>query len=134
MKKKSEWIDRTLLDDFDAEGTDAHRLCTIEDGWVDRFGRDILISFKEEPARERLTLELYLWGAAVAFKFGRTFARYLPKQNAEREAPRPISGDARENLESVVTERLLRYCIDFGAGYSVGLFVDQRENRRYLRK
>src|SRR6202022_4983741 len=33
-----------------------------------------------------------------------------------------------------VTEWLLRYSIDFGAGYSVGLFVDQRENRRYLRQ
>lgn len=134
MKKRSEWIDRTLLDDFEAQGTDAHRLCTIEGGWVERFGSDILISFKEEPARERLILELYLWGAAVGFKFGRIFTRHLPKQNAEREAPYLISGDAKENLESVVTEWLLRYSIDFGAGYSVGLFVDQRENRRYLRQ
>lgn len=131
---KSEWIDQTLLDDFEADGTDAHRLCTIEDGWVERFGRDILISYKVAPARERLILELYLWGAAVGFKFGRIFARYLPKQNAEREAPQLIFSDAKENLESAVTEWLLRYCVDFGAGYSVGLFVDQRENRRYVKQ
>jgi 23S rRNA (cytosine1962-C5)-methyltransferase len=134
MKMKSEWIDQTLLGDFEADGTDAHRLCTIEDGWVERFGRDILISHKNAPARKRLILELYLWGAAVGFKFGRIFARYLPKQNAEREAPQLVFGDAKENLESVVTEWLLRYSVDFGAGYSVGLFVDQRENRRYVRQ
>lgn len=134
MRVKSEWIDQALLDGLEATGTDAHRLCTIEDGWVERFGNDILISHKNAPARERLLLELYLWGAAVGFKFGRIFARYLPKQNAEREAPKLLFGDANENLESVVTEWLLRYCVDFGAGYSVGLFVDQRENRRHVKQ
>ncbi|MEY2541786.1 MAG: rRNA (cytosine1962-C5)-methyltransferase [Verrucomicrobiota bacterium] len=134
MKKKSEWIDQNLLRTFEVEGTDAHRLCTIEDGWVERFGRDILISYKKSPTRERLLLELYLWGAAVAFKFGRIFGRYLPRQNSEREAPRLMFGNADENLQTVATEWLLRYGIDFAAGYSVGLFVDQRANRRYVRR
>ncbi|PYJ42502.1 MAG: hypothetical protein DME86_05255 [Verrucomicrobia bacterium] len=31
-------------------------------------------------------------------------------------------------------ENSLQYGIDFGAGYSVGLFVDQRENRRFVRQ
>jgi 23S rRNA (cytosine1962-C5)-methyltransferase len=30
-------------------------------------------------------------------------------------------------------ERTLRYGIDFGAGYSVGFFIDQRENRSFVR-
>jgi 23S rRNA (cytosine1962-C5)-methyltransferase len=134
MKKKSKWIDLNLLRDFEAEGTDAHRLCTIEDGWVERFERDILISHKTAPARDQLILELNSWSAATGFTFGRIFARDLPKQNAEREAPRLMSGDAKENLQTTAMEWLLRYGIDFGAGYSVGLFVDQRENRRYVRK
>jgi 23S rRNA (cytosine1962-C5)-methyltransferase len=134
MKKKSEWIDAGLLRDFAAEGTNAHRLCTIDDGWVERFGRDILISYKNAGARDRLTLELNLWGKAMDFIFGRIFARYLPKQNAEREAPALMFGDGKENLQTVVTEWLLHYGVDFGAGYSVGLFVDQRENRRYVRQ
>ena len=37
-------------------------------------------------------------------------------------------------LESVVTERSVRYGIDFGAGYSAGLFIDQRANRSRVRK
>ena len=134
MKSKSEWIDRNLLREFEAEGTNAHRLCTIDDGWVERFGNDILISHKKAAAREQLTIELYLWGASMNFKFGRIFARNLPRQNAEREAPKLMFGQADENLQTIATEWLLRYCIDFEAGYSVGLFVDQRENRRYVRQ
>src|SRR5207245_5835483 len=61
------WIDPGLLRDFQAEATDAHRLSTIEDGWVERFGRDILISFKRVLARERLLSELQSWASAVGF-------------------------------------------------------------------
>ena len=133
MKTKTEWIDASLLRDFEAEGTDAHRLCTIEDGWVERFGRDVLISFKRVLARERLTQELHVWATAVRFEVGRIFARFAPRKNEEREAPHLIFGDAGENLQTIATERHLRFGIDFGGGYSVGLFVDQRENRRYVR-
>src|SRR6266516_4765954 len=115
MKTKSEWIDASLLRDFEAEGTDTHRLCTIKDGWVERFGRDVLISFKRVLAREHLIQELHVWATAVRFEFGRIFARFVPRKNEERE------------------ERHLRFGIDFGSGYSTGLFVDQRENRRYVR-
>jgi 23S rRNA (cytosine1962-C5)-methyltransferase len=134
MKKKSEWIDLKLLRDFEAEGTDAHRLCTIDDGWVECFGRDILVSSKTDRARDQLILELNLWGTATGFTFGRIFARNLPKQNEEREAPRLMFGDAKENLQTTAREWLLRYGIDFAAGYSVGLFTDQRQNRRYIKK
>src|SRR2546423_4575023 len=78
-KMKAGWIDATLLRDFEAEGTDAHRLATIDDGWVERFGRDITVSFKTLAARDQLVLELHLWGAAVGFKFGRIFSRFLPR-------------------------------------------------------
>src|SRR5437763_14892684 len=133
MKPKSGWIEANLLRDFEAEGTDAHRLCTVENGWVERFGRDVLISFKRVLARERLIQELHSWASTVRFEFGRIFARFLPRKNEEREAPRLIFGDAADNLQTIATERYLKFGIDFGAGYSVGLFVDQRENRRYVR-
>ncbi len=134
MKMGSEWIDAGLLRHFEAEGTDAHRLCTIGGGWVERFGRDILISFKKTAARERLFQELYLWSATAGFRLGRIFTRFLPKKNEERETPRLLSGNAEENLQTIATERHLKFGIDFGAGYSVGLFLDQRENRNYIRQ
>jgi 23S rRNA (cytosine1962-C5)-methyltransferase len=127
------WIDPILLRDFQAEATDSHRLCTMEDGWVERFGRDILISFKRVLTRERLVAELQSWTSSVGFEFGRIFARFVPRKNEQRETPRLIFGDPGEKLQTIATERHLKFGIDFGTGYSPGLFLDQRENRRYVR-
>ncbi|HEY2614889.1 MAG TPA: class I SAM-dependent methyltransferase [Chthoniobacterales bacterium] len=131
--KPSQWIDSALHRDFIAEQTDAIRLCTSPDGWVERYGFDVLISHKTEAALERLKTELCLWALNVDFKFRRVFARILPKQNDERAAPHLVLGDPGTNLQSTATERMVRYGIDFGAGYSVGFFIDQRENRRFVR-
>jgi 23S rRNA (cytosine1962-C5)-methyltransferase len=127
------WIDAGLLRDFRAEGTDAHRLCTIEDGWVERFGPDALISFKRVLARERLVEELQSWADSVGFHVRRVFARFIPRKNEQREPPRLIVGDPSEALEAIASESYLRFGIDFATGYSPGLFLDQRENRRYVR-
>src|SRR5204863_3861118 len=118
---------------FIAQQTDALRLCTSPDGWAERFGVDVLISYKTAAARERLKTELCLWALNLDFKFRRVFARFLPKQSADREAPRLILGDPDTNVQSTALERTLCYGIDFSAGYSVGLFIDQRENRRFVR-
>jgi 23S rRNA (cytosine1962-C5)-methyltransferase len=134
MKKKAEWIEPALLRQFEAEGTDAHRLCTTDDGGVERFGREILVSYKNPAARDRLILELYFWQKSVDFDFLRIFARFLPKKNEEREKPSLSFGDKEANLQTITTEHQLKYGIDFEAGYSVGFFIDQRENRRYLRQ
>ena len=131
---KTIWIEQELMRDFEAEGTDAYRLCTIADGWVERFGQDILISFKDQAGREQLKREFFLWAGAMGFNTQRIFERFLPKRNEEREAPKLILGDSSISSHTTVMERGLRYEIDFSAGYSVGLFVDQRENRSFVRK
>ncbi len=129
----SEWIDPALAQAFEAEQTDAYRLCTFPDGWAERLGNDVLISYKTDLAQERLTMELHPWALSAGFKFSRIFARFLPKKNAEREAPKLVLGDTGANLQTIASERRLRYGIDFASGYSVGLFVDQRENRSFVR-
>ena len=128
------WLSASLFRDFQAEGTDAHRLCTLQDGWVERFGRDVVISFKRVLARERLIEELKEWSGDTHFKIGRVFARFVPRKSEQREPPRLICGDPAESLQSVVTERHLKFGIDFNAGFSAGLFPDQRENRSYVRR
>jgi len=128
------WIDPGLLRDFQAEGTDAYRLCTFEDGWIERFGRDVLISFKRVLARQRLIAELQSWLTSVELEIGRIFARCVPRKTEDREPPRLIYGDPGEHLRSFATERHLRFGIDFATGYSPGLFLDQRENRHYVRQ
>jgi len=134
VKQNSEWISAKVLDKLTGEGTDAHRLCTIDEGWVERFGRETLISFKNTAARDRLILELYFWRTAVGADVARVFGRFLPKKNEEREKPQLLFGDSEQNLQTIATEHSLKYKIDFDSGYSVGLFVDQRENRRYVRQ
>jgi 23S rRNA (cytosine1962-C5)-methyltransferase len=131
--RKSEWIEPALVKAFAAEQTDAYRLCTCDDGWVERYGGDVLVSYKTEVAQERLTTEFHLWSLSVEFKFARIFARFLPKKNSQRAAPKLMLGNGGLSLHSIATERLLRYGIDFESGYSIGFFIDQRENRSYVR-
>ena len=63
----------------------------------------------------------------------RVFARLIPTKSERRESPALVIGDPSESLQTVATEWYLRFGIDFGTGYSPGLFLDQRENRRYVR-
>lgn len=123
-----------MLQTFESERTDAHRLCTTPDGWVERFGRDVLVSYKSEAACERLSTEFFLWAQTANFTPARVIGRFLPIKNAEREHPKLLFGDDGSDWRGVAIERHLRYGIDFSAGYSVGLFVDQRENRRFVRE
>jgi 23S rRNA (cytosine1962-C5)-methyltransferase len=84
-------------------------------------------------ARERLLKELQTWAGSVGFAVQRVFARFIPTKNERREPPVLVVGDPGESLQTVATEIFLRFGIDFGIGYSPGLFLDQRENRRYVR-
>lgn len=132
--KKGEWIDSEALRAFEAEGTNAHRLCTIDNGWAERFGGDVLISFRTEAARDRLLSDFSEWCRSVNPRTNRVFGRFLPEKNEERETPKLLFGNESECLQTIATENHLKFGIDFGAGYSVGLFVDQRENRRFVRQ
>lgn len=131
---KNQWIGEDLLHDFAAEGTNAHRLCTIDNGWAERFGADVLISFRSDAARDRLVAELQPWATSTNFQLNRVFGRFLPRKNEERERPTLLQGSAGQSLQTIANENRLKFGIDFDAGYSVGLFVDQRENRRLVRR
>jgi 23S rRNA (cytosine1962-C5)-methyltransferase len=127
------WIAPAFLAEFDARGTNAHRLATGEAGWVERLGCDLLISYREKGAAEALCTEALEWSAVQGLTVQRVFGRYLPKHNDERDAPDLIQGDAAAPLQTVVHEAGFRFGIDFAAGYSTGLFLDQRANRAALR-
>src|SRR2546423_2984151 len=101
---KGEWIDNELLRAFESERTNAHRLCTIDNGWAERFGHDILISFRTTAARDRLVAELKEWNTSVNLPMSRLFARFLPKKNEERETPKLLVGSESENLQTIATE------------------------------
>ncbi len=128
------WISPELLAAFEAGQTTAHRLFTAPDAWVERLGPDVLISFKTDAARDSALAGLREWETRTGFRTARIFSRFLPKQNAERVSPVLLEGDPAASLTTVVLENGVRYGIDFSAGYSAGLFIDQRANRAWLRQ
>lgn len=128
------WISSGLLAEFEADQTSAHRLFSAPGAWVERLGRDVLISFKSDAARDEALAGLREWEAETGFQSGRVYSRFLPRQNAERVAPVLLAGEPAASLHAGVLERGVHYGIDFGAGYSAGLFIDQRANRAFVRR
>lgn len=127
------WIDPSLLAQFSAANTDAHRLASSRGTWVERLGEDVLISHRHADGLTAARGELATWAATNALPVRRIFGRFLPRQNDERSRPALIEGDPALPLTTTVSEAGLRYGIDFEAGYSAGLFLDQRANRAFLR-
>jgi len=115
-------------------GTNAHRIYSAPDAWLERFGHDLLLSYKTEAARDSVLAEWQGWSAAQTFVPRRIFGKYLPERNEDRAAPALLTGDPSAPLETVVEENHIRFGLDFAAGYSAGLFIDQRANRALVRR
>lgn len=118
---------------FETAGTTAHRIASGSGGWLERLGDDAMISHKNDPALEELMGGLENWCAASGWQPVRIFTRFLPLRNDERISPVLHSGDTALPIQTIVTETGVRYGLDFGTGYSHGLFLDQRANRAKLR-
>jgi 23S rRNA (cytosine1962-C5)-methyltransferase len=127
------WLTAAQLKAFSDTATTAHRIYSSADAWIERFGDDVLLSYKDEGARQGLEAELTQWADDAGLQIARRFGRLLPKQNEERAAPILLSGDPAAPLQTVVEENGMRFGINFSAGYSAGLFIDQRANRAFLR-
>lgn len=116
--------------------TDAHRLIHgAADGWpgwyVDRLD-GFLLSQGEQPLTAAQQGELSRW--VEHFHSRGAYHKLLIQ--ARRAAPSQVSpqlvfGDAAPG-PFTITENGLRFELSFGEGYSVGLFLDQRDNRRRL--
>ncbi len=128
------WIGAAQLVAFADAQTDAHRLCSAQDGWIERFGGDVLISYKTGEALKSLRAGFAAWSGDRGFAARRIFGRFLPIHNEERAAPVLLEAVEDLPLESVVQENGVRYGIDFAGGYSRGLFIDQRANRLLVRQ
>lgn len=127
------WISVATLAAFHAARTDAHRIASSADAWVERFGNDALVSYKDERLRDGLLAGISAWEATSGLRFSRVFGKFLPRDQGERVAPLLWRGDATMPLTGTVEENGLRFGVDFAAGYSSGLFIDQRANRAFLR-
>ena len=128
------WLREEQFAALRASGTDSHRLFSSADAWIERFGSDLLLSHKSEAAREQALAALPAWAAAHGLEYERIFGKSLPRQNEDRAAPVLLAGDATLPMETVAAENGMRFGLDFAAGYSAGLFIDQRGNRGHLRR
>jgi len=128
-----EWISPAVWSALEAEGTEAHRLASGPEMWLERLGRDLLLSYQTEPGREAVLAELDQRCAVYSYRPVRIFGKHLPLHASERGAPVLLCGDSGGSLETEVGEAGARYGLDFAGGYSAGLFIDQRANRARLR-
>ncbi len=130
----AEWISSEALGQIQASGTTAHRLYSSPDTWLERFGEDALISYQHPAGRDAVLAELPAFSDEHGLRWRRIFGKTLPRQNEDRAAPVLLRGAPGPSLETVVEENGMKFALDFGAGYSAGLFVDQRANRAHLRQ
>ena len=127
------WITPAQFAAFAAADTDAHRIFSGADGWVERLAGDALISHKADGVPEAMREGLAEWSAANGWQPRRIFGKLLPRQNEDRDPPVLLSGNSTLPLTGEIRENGVRYGLDFAAGYSAGLFLDQRMNRAFLR-
>ena len=136
--------------DFDAEPRRALRTAIIEpdvanafriihgasDGWpgcfVEKLG-DYLLSQSEVSLSAKQTEDL-TWLANIFSARGayhKTLSRQVRRTTTAEASPQLVFGEAApERFE--ILENGLRFEISYNEGYSVGLFLDQRDNRRRL--
>jgi len=104
------------------------------DGWpgwfVEKLG-DFLLSQAEAPLNAKQSEEL----ARLAKQFSsrgayhKTLSRQVRRSTTAEASPQLVLGEAApERFE--ILENGVRYEMSFSEGYSVGLFLDQRDNRR----
>ncbi|MEW6303338.1 MAG: pseudouridine synthase [Verrucomicrobiota bacterium] len=117
------------------EETNAFRLCHgAADGqpglYVDRLG-DCLLAQSEQSLNEsqRRAIEYWMKSSSAKGVYHKVLTRYVRQKNVTETSPQPIMGEPAPRT-FVVTENGVSFEMSFEEGYSVGLFLDQRDNRR----
>lgn len=120
---------------IDAQETDAFRLIHgASDGfpglYVEKLG-DFLLAQSEKPLTEPQRARLREIGAHGQGIYHKILSRHVRGASAAEASPQLIHGDAAPE-RFAVRENGVQFELSFREGYSVGLFLDQRDNRRRL--
>jgi 23S rRNA (cytosine1962-C5)-methyltransferase len=117
------------------DATSAFRMIHgASDGWpgwfVEKLG-DFLLSQSESALSakqgEELSRLAKIFGSRAAYH--KILSRHVRRSSTTEAAPQPVFGEtAPERFE--ILENGVRFEMSFNEGYSVGLFLDQRDNRR----
>ena len=113
--------------------TEAYRMVHgASDGWpgwyVDKLGEFVLSQSEFEVTEEQAQFLKRISARGIYHKL---LSRNVRKAQAADASPKLLSGDPALERFTIV-ENNLRYDLSFAEGYSVGLFLDQRDNRRRL--
>lgn len=112
-----------------AETTAWRMIHGAPDGWpgwrVDRLGDFILAQSEEEMSSQQVQA---LQGQCRGLYY-KPLSRQVRQLAPAEASPRHVAGEAAPE-RFTVTENGVRFELGFGEGYSVGLFLDQRDNRR----
>jgi 23S rRNA (cytosine1962-C5)-methyltransferase len=121
----------------DTKETNAYRLIHgAADGWtrwqVDRLG-DFLLSQSEQALNDERRAALAGWMKQFSLRgaYHKLLTRNVRKETTAGASPQRVLGESAPG-ELVVRENGVRFALSFNEGYSVGLFLDQRDNRRRL--
>jgi 23S rRNA (cytosine1962-C5)-methyltransferase len=122
-----DWISPEQWTAFGAEDTDAHRLANGRGGWLDRYGDWILWSGAGPPQVEGLREEVM---GRYGFSPRGWLGRVLVKRAIDQKPAMLLAGE--NPGEIMVRENGIAYLVEPAAGYSSGLFLDQRANRQWV--
>lgn len=117
----------------DPEQTNAFRFIHgSSDGWpgwyADRLG-DFLLSQSEAPLTSGQQKRLQGFGPSVRSIYHKILSRHVRGASTAESSPQLISGEPAPD-RFVIRENGVQYELSFNEGYSVGVFLDQRDNRR----
>ena len=120
---------------IDTEETNAFRLIQgASDGWpgwyVERLG-DFLLSQSEAPLTSAQRERLAQSGPDIRGVYHKTLSRHVRGAGAAEASPQRVFGENAPG-RFAIRENGLQFELSFNEGYSVGLFLDQRDNRRRL--
>ena len=124
-----DWVSPERWAALAEEGTDAHRVATGRDGYLDRYADWILWSGGKPPRAETLREEM---AQRYGFASRGYLARALVKRATDQRPAELLAGE--EPGEITVRESGLRYLVEPAGGYSSGLFLDQSLNRRWVER
>ncbi|MGH7161938.1 MAG: class I SAM-dependent rRNA methyltransferase [Planctomycetota bacterium] len=129
---------RALLDDPALEAIRVFHGAAdgLEGVLVDRYGRGAVLALREPPPLESAEASrAILEGAGVSAVYYKPFVENRPHLAGALGKrlldPRPLSGAPLPEAY-LVRERAARFEVRLYAGFSTGLFLDQRENRAFL--
>ncbi|HET9523098.1 MAG TPA: class I SAM-dependent methyltransferase [Terrimicrobiaceae bacterium] len=126
------WISPSLAAEFATLGTDAYRIADGEECRIERYGDGAIISHAAESLPWGVAEALFKWGKRAKAGLEGVYARRLVTAPGRSDTPRSLGRPSHQHT-CIAHEEGLCYEIDFLAGYSCGLFLDQRANRRKLR-